>query len=101
METVTDFIFLSSKVTEDGDYSHKIKTLASWKESYDKPRQQIKKQRHHFVTKVYVVKAMVFPVVLYGCENWTIKETKHGTDAFKPWCWRKLLRVPWTARRSN
>ena len=52
-------------------------------------------------TEVCLVKAMVFPVVLYGCENWTIKETKHGTDAFKPWCWRKLLRVPWTARRSN
>ena len=71
-------------------------------ESYDKPRQCIKKQRHHFVTKVHVVKAVVFPVVMYGCEGWTIKKVEHRrTDAFKMWCWRRLLTVPWTTRRSN
>ena len=76
-ETVTDFIFLGSKITADGDSSHEIKTLAPWKESYDKPRQCIKKQRHHFVTKFCVVKAMLFPVVMYGYESWTIKKAEH------------------------
>ena len=70
------------------------------KKSYDKPRKCIKKQRHYL--KVCIVKAMVFPVVMYGCESWTIKEAEHRSiDAFKLWCWRRLLRVPWTARRSN
>ena len=70
--------------------------------SYNKPRQCIKKQRHHFVTKVHLVKAMVFPVVKYGCESWTIKKAEHWRiDAFELWCWRWLLRVSWTARRSN
>ena len=74
--------------------------LAPWKKSYDEPRQLIKEQRHYFPTKV--VKAMVFPVVMYGCESWTIKKAEcQRIDAFELWCWRRLLRVPWTARRSN
>ena len=76
--------------------------LAPWKKSYDKPIQHIKKQRHSFTCKVCLVKAMVFPVVMYGCESWTIKNTEHQrTDAFELSCWRRLLRIPWTARRSN
>ena len=77
---------MGSKITVDSDCSHGIKTLAPWKKSYDKPRQRIKKQRHHFVNKG-LVKAMVFPVVMYGCENWTIKKAEHRTtDAFELWC---------------
>ena len=76
--------------------------LTPWKESYDKPRQHIKKQRHYLPTKVHLVKAMIFPVVMYGCESWTIKKPGcQRIDAFELWCWRRLLRVPWTARRSN
>ena len=76
--------------------------LTPWKKSYDQPRQLIKKQRHYFATKVRLVKAMVFPVVMYGCESWTLKKAEcWRIDAFKLWCWRRLLRVPWTARRSN
>ena len=76
--------------------------LTPWKESYDQPRQHIKKQRHYFAKKVHLVKAMVFPVVMYGCESWTIEKTEQQRiDAFELWCWRRLLRVPWTARRSN
>ena len=74
METVTDFNFLGSKITEDGDCSHEIKMLAPWKKSYNKPREHIKKQRHYFVDKGLSVKAMVFPVVMYGCESWCIKK---------------------------
>ena len=75
--------------------------LAPWKKSYDQPRQHIKKQRH-LPTKVCLVKAMVFPVVMYGCESWTVKKAEHQrSDAFELWCWRRLLRVPWTARRSS
>ena len=76
--------------------------LASCKKSYEKPRQHIKKQRHHFAHKVWIVKAMVFPVVMYGCESWTIKKAEsQRTDAFKLWCWRRLLGVPWIQRTSN
>ena len=76
--------------------------LAPWKRSYDQPRQHIKKQRHYFANKVHLVKAMVFPVVMYGCESRTINKAEHQRiDAFELWCWRRLLRVPWTARRSN
>ena len=76
--------------------------LTNWKESYDQPRQHIKKQRHSLSTKIHLVKAMVFPVVMYGCERWTVKKAEHRRiDAFELWCWRRLLRVPWTARRSN
>ena len=80
-----------------------LKTLAPWKKSYDKPRQHIEKQINITLpTKVHLVKALVFPVVMYGCENWTIKKAEHRRlDAFELWCWRRLLRVPWTARRSN
>ena len=77
--------------------------LAPWKKSYDQPRQCIKKQTHYFANKgPRLVKAMVFPVVMYGCESWTIKKAEcWKIDAFELWCWRRLLRVPWTARRSN
>ena len=74
---------------------------ASWKESHDKPRRHIKKQRHHLLTKVRIIKAMVFLVVMYGIESWTIKKAEcQGIDAFELWCWRRLLRVPWTARSN-
>ena len=80
----------------------KLKGAAPWKEHYDKPRQHFKKQRHHFANNVPIVKAMIFPVVTYGCENWTIKKAEpRRIDAFKLWCWRRLLRVPWTTRKSN
>ena len=76
--------------------------LAPWKKSYDQPRQHIQKQRYYFATKVRLVNAMVFPVVMYGCESWTIKKAEpQRTDAFELWYWRRLLRFPWTARRSN
>ena len=76
MESVTDFNFLGSKITVDSDYSDEIKTLAPWTKSYNKPRQYIKKQRHHLPIKVDTVKAIVFPVVMYGCQSWTIKKTE-------------------------
>ena len=76
--------------------------LAPWKKSYGQPRQHIKKQRHYLPTKVRLVKAMAFPVVMYGYESWTIKKSEcQSIDAFELWCWRRLLRVPWTARRSD
>ena len=92
-----------SKITADGDCSHEIKkTLTPWKKSYDQPRQHIKNQRHYFANKDYLVKAIVFPVVMYGCESWTIKKAEcWRIGVFELWCWRRLLRVPWTARRSN
>ena len=108
--TVRDFIFLGSKIPADGDCSHEIKTFAPWKKSYDQPRQHIKKQRQYFAQKACIVKAMVFPVVMYGCKSRTIKKAEkkkrkkaecQRIDAFELWCWRSLLRVPWTARRSN
>ena len=76
--------------------------LAPWKENYDQPRQHIKKQSITLPKKVHLVKAMVFPVVMYRCESWTIKKAEHRRiDVFELWCWRRLLRVPWTTRRSN
>ena len=102
VETVTDFIFLGSKITADGDYSHKIKILAPWKKIYDRPRQHIKKERHYFANKGSSSQTMVFTVVMYGCQSWTIKKVEYQRIvAFELWCWRRLLRVPWTARRSN
>ena len=102
VETVAYFIFFSSKITADGDCSHEIKRLAPWKKSYGKPRQCTKMQTHHFADKVCIGKAMVFPVVMYGCESWPIKKAEHQRiDAFELWCWRRLLRVPWTERKSN
>ena len=103
VETVTDFIFLGSKITADGDCSHEIKrSLLLARKNYDQPRHYIKMQRHYFGNKVHLVKAMVFPVVMYGCESWTIKKAeRQRIDAFELWCWRRLLRLLWTARRSN
>ena len=75
--------------------------LTPWKESYDQPTQHFRKQRHHFANKVRLVKAMVFPAVMYGCESWTIKKAECRIDAFELWHWRRLLRAPWTASRSN
>ena len=76
--------------------------LAPWKKSYDKPRHYILKQRHYFGDKFCIVKAMDFPIAMYGCESWTIKKAEClRTDAFELWFWRRLLRVPWTSRRSN
>ena len=76
--------------------------LTPWKESYDQPRQHIKKQRHYFANKGLSSQGYGFPVVMYGCESWTVKKAEwRRTDAFELWCWRRLLRVPWTARRSN
>ena len=80
----------------------KLKDAAPWKKSYDKLRQHIKKQRHHFANKISIIKAMVFPVVMYGCESWTIKKIEsQRIDSFKLCCWRRLLRVNWTTRRLN
>ena len=76
--------------------------LAPWKKSYDKPRQHVKKQRHYFADKGPSSQSYGFPIVMYGCESWTIKKAEsRRTDAFKLWCWKRLLRVPWTVRRSN
>ena len=103
METVSDFIFLSSKITTDSDCSHEIKRrLLLGKKAMTNLDSIVKSKDITLLTKVHLVKAMIFPVVLYGCESWTIKKTEHWrTDAFELWCWRRLLRVPWTARRSN
>ena len=103
METVTDFIFLGSKITVDGDCSHEIKRHLILGGKAISNQDSLLKSRHITLpTKVCLVKAMAFPVVVYGCESWTIKTAEHQRiDAFELWCWRRLLRVPWTARRSN
>ena len=103
METVTDFTFLGSKITADGDCSHEIKRRLLLGRKVMTNLDSILKSRDITLpTKVHPVKAMVFPVVTYGCESWTIKKAEWGrTDAFELWCGRRLLRVPWTARRSN
>ena len=103
METVTDFIFLGSKITADGDCSHEIKRCFLLKRKAMTNLGNILKSRDITLpTKVHLVKAMVFPVVMYGCESWTIKKAEHGRiDAFELWCWRRLLRVSWIARRSS
>ena len=103
LETVRGFILGGSKVTADGDYSHEIKScLLLGRKAMTNIDSILKSRDITLPTKVCLVKAMVFPVVMYGCENWTIKKAEHQkTDAFKLWCWRRLLRVPWTARRSN
>ena len=103
METVTDFIFLGSKITADGDCSHAIKRCLSFGRKAMTNLDSILKSRNTtLLTQVHLVKAMVFPVVMYGCESQTVKKAEHRRiDAFELWCWRKLLRVPWTARRSN
>ena len=103
METVTDFIFLGPKITADGDCSHEIKRRLLLGRKVMTNLDSILKSRDiTLTTKVCLVKAMVFPVVMYGCESWTIKKAeRQRIDAFELWCWRRLLRVPWTARRSN
>ena len=103
VETVTDFIFLGSKITVDGDYSYEIKRhLLLGIKAMTNLDSILKNGDITFPTKVCIVKAMVFPVVLYGCESWTIKKAEHQKiGAFELWCWRRLLRVFWTARRLN
>ena len=103
VETVTDFIFLGSKVTADGDYSHEIKRgLLLGKKAMTNLDSILESRDIILLTKVHIAKAMVFPVVIYGCENWTIKKPEHRRiDVFELWCWRRLLRVCWNARRSN
>ena len=103
METVTDFIFWGSKITADGDCSHEIKRcLLLGRKAMTNPDSILKSRDITLPTKVLLVKGMVFPAVMYGCESWTIKKAKHQrTDAFELWCWRRLLRVPWTAGRSK
>ena len=103
METVTDFIFLGSKITADDDCSHEIKTcLLLERKAMTNLDSILKSGDITLMTKVCIVKAMVFPVSMYGCESWTIKKAEHQRiDAFKLWCWRRLLQVPWTARRLN
>ena len=102
VETVSDFIFLGSKITVDGDCSHEIKRCLLLGRKVMTNLDSILKSRDITLpTKVRLVKAMVFPVVMYGYESWTIKKAEHRrTDAFKLWCWRRLLRIPWTERRS-
>ena len=103
METVTDFIFLGSKITVDGDCSHEIKRcLLLGIKAMTNLDSILKSRDITLLTEVNLVKAVVFPAVMYGCDSWTIKKAEHQrTDAFELRCWRKLLRVPWTARRSN
>ena len=103
METVSDFIFLSFKITADGDSSHEIKRhLLLGRKVMTNLDSILKSRDITLPTKVHLVKAMIFPVVIYGCESWTIKKTEcQRSDAFELWCWRRLLRVPWIARRSN
>ena len=102
VETVTGFIFGGSKITADGDCSHEIKRrLLLGRKSMTNLDSILKSRDITLATKVHLVKAMVFPVVMYGFESWTIKKAEHKTDAFELWCWRRLLRVPWTARRSD
>ena len=103
VETVSEFIFLGSKITADGDCSHDIKrNLFLGKKVMANQGSMLKSRDITLPTKVHLVKAMVFPVIMYVSESWTIKKAEHqGTDAFELWCWRRLLRVLWTARRSN
>ena len=103
VETMTEFIFLGSKITADGDCSHEIKRhLLLGRKVMTNLDSILKSRDFTLPTKVHLVKVMVFPVVMYGYESWAIKKTEHRRiDAFELWCWRRLLRVPWTARRSN
>ena len=103
MQTVTDFIFLSSEITVGGYYSHEIKTcLLLRRKAVTNPDSVLKRRDITLPTKVHLVKAKVFPVVMCGCEAWTLKKIEHQkVDSFELWCWRRLLRVFWTVRRSN
>ena len=103
VETVTDFVLGGSKITEDGNCSHEIKRhLLLGRKGMANLDSILKSRDIIFLTKVHLVKAMVFPVVMYGCESWIIKKAEHRRiDAFELWCWRRFLRVPWTIKRSN
>ena len=103
VETVRDFIFLGSKITANSDCSHEIKRcLLLRRKAMTNLNGVLKSRDISLLTKVHIVRAMIFPVVMYGLESWTIKKAEHQRiDAFELWCWRGLLRVPWTARRSN
>ena len=103
LETVADFIFLGSKITADGDCSHEIRRcLLLGRKAMTNLDSILKSRDITSPTKVHLIKAMVFPVVMYGCESWTIKKAEHQRiDVFELWCWRRLLRVVWTAKRSN
>ena len=102
VETMADFIFGGSKITADGDCSHEIKRRLLLGRKVMPNLDSILKSRDITLpTKVHLVKAMVFPVVMYGCESWTIKKAERQIDVFELWCWRRLLRVPWTSGRSN
>ena len=103
MEIVTDFIFLGSRITADGDYSHEIKrSLLLGRKAMTNLDSILKSREFTLLTKVRIVKAVFFPVVVYGYESWTIKKAeRQRIDAFELWCWRRLLKIPWTARRSN
>ena len=103
VETVTDFIFLGSKITADGDCSHEIKRrLLLGRKATTNLDSILKSRDITLLTKIHLVKVVVFPVVMYGCESWTVKKAeRQRIDAFELWCWRRLLRVPWTSRRSN
>ena len=103
VERVSDFILGTSKITADGDFSHEIKTHLLLERKVMTNLDSILKSRDiTLLTKVHLVKAMVFPAVMYGCERWTLKKAEcQGSESFELWCWRRLLRVPWTARRSN
>ena len=102
-ETVADFVFVGSKITADGDCSHEIKRrLLLGRKVMNNPDSILKSRDITLSTKVCLLKAMVFPVVMYGCESWTIKKAEHQKiDAFELWCWRRLLRVPWIARSNQ
>ena len=102
VETVLDFISLGSKITADGDCSHEIKSLLLGRKVMPNLDSIFKSRDITLPPKFHLVKAMLFPVVMYGCESWTVKKSEsQRIDSFELWCWRRLLRVPWTARRSN
>ena len=102
VETITDFLFLGSKITADSDCSHEIKRhLLLERKPMTNPGNVLKSRDITFLTKVCIVKVMGFPVVMYRCESWTMKAECQRNDVFKLWCWRRLLRVPWSSRRSN
>ena len=103
MKVVTDFLFMGSRITEDSDRSHEIsRRLLLGRKVMTNPDSVLKSGDITLPTEVHMVKATVFPVVMYGCESWTVKKAEHQRiDAFELWCWRRLLKVPWTARRSN
>ena len=103
VEVATDFLFLGSKITADADCSHEIKRrLLLGRKAMTNLDSVLRSKDITLLAKVHIVKAMVFPMVINSCESWTVKQAEHQrTDAFKLWCWRRLLKVPWTARRSN